>query len=436
VPGTQWSSASDRIPGHLLDRHRQAARGRDLLLALLTSQARPPLPHRAGGGLFGAGARSSPRGQPRDVLHEPLSRRQARGDAAKTAQRRRRRRGAAAVDLLRRGRSAEVRRRDGVSDHPLRPLRIAGRARAQRHEGDARRHRAQDARPQGRDDPRPRQHPAEPHARPQAVRLRKPDAGQSGTMTKVDVLELAEILREAAKAEILPRFRRLDPKTIHTKSSATDLVTEADTEAERRIKLEIAKRWPEAVVVGEESVAADPALLHRVGGADLAITVDPVDGTANFAAGLPLYAVMASVVVKGEAVGGIWLHRPNGASERLKVARAVPLAQTVAHVSISFLDPAYKAQVLGNLAKLAISANYRVAGHDYRTMASGHCHAVLFNKLMPWDHLPGTLICAEAGAYVRKFDGSEYRPTDLSGGLLLACDKEQWSLLRREVFTV
>jgi len=273
-------------------------------------------------------------------------------------------------------------------------------------------------------------------------------------MTKVDVLELAEILREAAKAEILPRFRRLDPKTIHTKSSATDLVTEADTEAERRIKLEIAKRWPEAVVVGEESVAADPALLHRVGGADLAITVDPVDGTANFAAGLPLYAVMASVVVKGEAVagiiydpmgddwvlaeqgGGTWLHRPDGASERLKVARAVPLAQTVAHVSISFLDPAYKAQVLGNLAKLAISANYRVAGHDYRTMASGHCHAVLFNKLMPWDHLPGTLICAEAGAYVRKFDGSEYRPTDLSGGLLLACDKEQWSLLRREVFTV
>lgn len=273
-------------------------------------------------------------------------------------------------------------------------------------------------------------------------------------MTKVDVLELAAILRDAARAEILPRFRRLDPGTIHTKTSATDLVTEADTEAERRIKVEIAKRWPDAVVVGEESVAADPALLHRVAGSDLAITVDPVDGTANFAAGLPLFAVMASVVAKGEVVagiiydpmgddwmlaekgGGAWLRRPDGAAERLKVAAAVPLSQTVAHVSISFLDPKSKVQVLGNLAKLAISANYRVAGHDYRTMASGHCHAVLFNKLMPWDHLPGTLICAEAGAYVRKFDGSEYRPGDLSGGLLLACDKEQWSLLRREVFTV
>ena len=273
-------------------------------------------------------------------------------------------------------------------------------------------------------------------------------------MTKVDVLELAAMLRDAAEAEILPRFRSLDPGSIRTKTSATDLVTAADTQAEQRIKTQIAKRWPEAVVVGEESVAADPALLHRVVGADLAITVDPVDGTANFAAGLPLYAVMASVVAKGEVVagiiydpmgddwvlaekgGGAWLRRPEGSTERLKVAKAVPLAQTVAHVSISFLDPSSKVEVLGNLAKLAISANYRVAGHDYRTMASGHCHAVLFNKLMPWDHLPGTLICAEAGAYVRKFDGSEYRPADLSGGLLLACDKEQWSLLRHEVFTV
>jgi len=87
-------------------------------------------------------------------------------------------------------------------------------------------------------------------------------------------------------------------------------------------------------------------------------------------------------------------------------------------------------------ARFRIAANYRVAGHDYRTFASGHAHCVMFNKLMPWDHLPGTLICAEAGAYVRKFDGSEYRPSDLNGGLLLATDKDSWEMLRREVFTV
>jgi len=273
-------------------------------------------------------------------------------------------------------------------------------------------------------------------------------------MPQIDLVALADILREASTAEILPRFRRLDPETVRTKSNPTDLVTEADTEAERRIKVEIAKRWPGTLVVGEESVAADPALLGKLSGADVAITVDPVDGTANFAGGLPLFAVMASVVIKGEVTGGIiydpmgddwfmaergggaWMRRPDGGTQSLKVAEPVPLDRTVAHVSIGFLDPKSKVKVLGNLAKLAISANYRVAGHDYRTMASGHCHTILFNKLMPWDHLPGTLICAEAGAHVRKFDGSEYRPSDLTGGLIIATDPDSWQTLRREVFTV
>lgn len=273
-------------------------------------------------------------------------------------------------------------------------------------------------------------------------------------MTKIDLMELAGVLRDAAKAEIVPRFRRLEPGTVKTKSNPTDLVTEADTEAEWFIKREVEKRWPGTLVVGEESVAADPDLLGKLADADVAITVDPVDGTANFAAGLPLFAVMASVVIRGETVGGIiydpmgddwmmaergggaWLKRPDGGTQRLAVREPATLEDIIAHVSIAFLPKERKPQVLANLAKLRIAANYRVAGHDYRTFASGHCHCVMFNKLMPWDHLPGTLISEEAGAYVRKFDGSPYRPADLTGGLLLATDKDSWQTLRREVFTL
>ncbi len=268
----------------------------------------------------------------------------------------------------------------------------------------------------------------------------------------IDTLRLAAILRDSAKAEILPRFRRLSADDIQQKSSATDLVTGADTEAERVIKAEVERLWPGTLFVGEESVAADPSLLDRLGAADIAITVDPVDGTANFAAGLPLFATMASVVVKGEVTAGIiydpmgddwhiaergagaWLHRPGEAPQRLKVSTPRPLSATIAHVSIGFLSPEQKARVLPNLSKLAISANYRVAGHDYRTFASGHCQTVMFNKLMPWHHLPGTLIAQEAGGYVAKFDGSPYRVTDFSGGLLIATDPDSWAVLRREVY--
>ncbi len=89
---TTRHSAPHRVSGHLFDRDRQAAGGQHLLLAVLAAAARPSLPHRARGGLLGAGARPPPRGHPRDLLHEPVPWRPARRDAAKAAQRRRRRR--------------------------------------------------------------------------------------------------------------------------------------------------------------------------------------------------------------------------------------------------------------------------------------------------------------------------------------------------------
>lgn len=273
-------------------------------------------------------------------------------------------------------------------------------------------------------------------------------------MPAIDVDTLMTILRDAAKAEILPRFRRLDNSMVRQKTEAIDLVTEADEEAERMIKARVAELAPDALFVGEESVAADPALLDRLSGAELAVVVDPVDGTANFAAGLPLFAVMAAVISKGETVAGIiydpmgddwfvaekgagaFMKRPDGGSERLKVAAPPALDQMVGTVSITFLPKESKAQVLQNLTKVRVSAHYRVAGHDYRLLAGGNTHFTAYNKLMPWDHLAGTLITQEAGGYAARFDGSAYLPGQTSGGLLATTDKDTWNLLRKEVFTV
>ncbi len=273
-------------------------------------------------------------------------------------------------------------------------------------------------------------------------------------MPSFDIDRLATILREAAKAEILPRFRRLGRDDIRQKSEAIDLVTEADEQAERRIKAEVAAIWPDALFVGEESVAADESLLDRLDAADFAIVVDPVDGTANFAAGLPLFGVMAAVVRNGETVAGIiydpmgddffvaekgsgaFMRRPDGTSERLAVATPPALNQMVGTVSIAFMPSESRATVLANLAKVRVAANYRVAAHDYRLFAGGNTHFVAFNKLMPWDHLAGSLIVQEAGGYVARFDGSPYLPSHRTGGLLVAANVDVWNLLRTEVFTV
>jgi len=274
-------------------------------------------------------------------------------------------------------------------------------------------------------------------------------------MSSVDVPLLAGILRQAAQREILPRFRRLDEGMVRQKSEAIDLVTEADEEAERFIKAEVEKLMPDALFVGEESVAQHPQLLDALNEAPLAVVVDPVDGTANFAAGLPLFAVMAAVVRNGETVAGIiydpmgddffmaekgsgaWMRFPDSDRDiRLAVAKPLPLDEMVGTVSIAFMPMANKPQILANLAKVRVAANYRVAGHDYRLFASGHTQFVAFNKLMPWDHLAGVLIAQEAGGYAARFDGSPYLPVHRDGGLLLATDESSWKLLRREVFTV
>ena len=120
--------------------------------------------------------------------------------------------------------------------------------------------------------------------------------------SRADLDRLSHIMADAAETEIMPRFRSLEDGGIREKTGALDLVTDADEQAEWRMKEHCAKAFPHALFVGEESVARDEGLLDKIGGADLAIIVDPVDGTSNFAWGLPLFGVMAAVVaVPGKA---------------------------------------------------------------------------------------------------------------------------------------
>lgn len=271
---------------------------------------------------------------------------------------------------------------------------------------------------------------------------------------RIDVERLALLLKAAAAAEILPRWRRLTPDMVRAKSNPADLVTEADEAAERFIRAGVAEFLPDALFLGEESVSADPALLDRLAGAELAVVVDPVDGTGNFAAGLPLFAVMAAVVYRGETVagiiydpmaddfvmaergGGAMVRRADGTSYGLKVAAPMVLEEMVGAASMAFIPRAARTAVYPNLAKVRTASAYRCAGHEYRAFASGHLHFLFFSKLMPWDHLAGTLIATEAGAYGALLDGTPYRAGPIGGELLWATDRTSWETLRREVFVL
>ena len=261
--------------------------------------------------------------------------------------------------------------------------------------------------------------------------------------------EVAALLRAAARAEILPRFRRLAQGAVRTKSGPLDLVTDADEAAERVIEAGLKRLFPDCAVVGEEAAAADPSVMDRLADADLAFVVDPVDGTANFAAGLPLFATMAAAVMKGEVVGA-WIHDPLGDDTAialrgegawiidpegrhmadLRVAAPAPVGQMVGAISWTYLPQALRAQVTSRFPRFAGVVGYRCAAHEYRWVAGGHGHVLFYNRLMPWDHLPGWLLHREAGGYSARFDGSEYLPTHRDGGLICAPDRASWEAVR------
>ena len=257
-------------------------------------------------------------------------------------------------------------------------------------------------------------------------------------------LEVSGLLRQAAAAEIMPRFRRLAPEAIRAKSGPLDLVTDADEAAEQLIAEGLSRLFPGCLVVGEEACAADPALLGRMAGVPLAFVVDPVDGTANFAGGLPLFGVMVATISDGEITGswildpvtgdmamalrgdGAFAEAADGTRRDLRVAAPVPMAEMVAAVSWGYMAPDRKARVLPRLAGLGGTQNLRCAAHEWRQAAAGHLHLLVYNRLMPWDHAPGWLLHQEAGGYSARFDGSAYTPLDSTGGVVATPDRASW----------
>ena len=266
--------------------------------------------------------------------------------------------------------------------------------------------------------------------------------------TSADVAALADLLRDAARTEIMPRFRRLGAGAIRAKSGPLDLVTEADEAAERAITAALQDRFPDCVVVGEEATAADPSLLTRLAGADLAFVVDPIDGTANYAAGLPMFGSMVAALVRGEIVAaaihdplgddtalalrgeGAWIEAPDGRRQDLRVAAPAPVGQMTGAASWRYLPGGLRASVSSHLTRVAASFDLRCAAHEYRALAGGHCHFLLFYRLMPWDHAPGWLLHREAGGFSARFDGSAYQPARTAGGLILTPDEASFHALR------
>jgi len=234
---------------------------------------------------------------------------------------------------------------------------------------------------------------------------------------------------EAAHAagKIHTQYFRRQPEI--RKKGRIDLVTAADTETEQMFRALIAGRFPDHVVLGEET-AADP---H---GADARCRwiIDPVDGTTNFAHGLALFCVSIALEVDGELQVGV-VYDPIGnelfTAERgggarlngspLRVTGCATLVDALlvtgfpytvrehrrdqVELFASFLEEAQAVRRLGSAAL------------DLAYLAAGRFDGFWEERLHPWDIAAGVLLVREAGGMVTGLRGE---PLDLLSGNIIA----------------
>lgn len=258
------------------------------------------------------------------------------------------------------------------------------------------------------------------------------------TLAEPERAALIASVRRAARELILPHFRALAPDQIRWKSGIDDLVTAADLAAEAAISADARQILPGALIVGEEATAADPSLPARIADADLAVIIDPIDGTWNFANGLSVFGVILAVTSRGRTVFGMlydplnddwieatlghgaWYHRHG--RHRLMQPAETPADPAGLISPWLFPEPRRKA-VFEALPRFRRVDNLRCSCHEYRLLAQGGTDFMLSALAKPWDHAAGVLIAQETGALARMLDGGDYLPGTSDGPILVARDQ-------------
>jgi myo-inositol-1(or 4)-monophosphatase len=238
----------------------------------------------------------------------------------------------------------------------------------------------------------------------------------------VSLLAVAEEAAVAAGELLRERFEAGVERALRTKSTPTDLVSEADLAAEAAIREVLNARRPEDAVLGEEGgrQGADDALLW---------VVDPLDGTLNFLHGLPAWCVSVAVRDADGPVAGVILDPLRGelfAASRDGEARlgeavlggsaCTELAQAI--VGTGF---AYEAQVRAGQGEVVARllpriANLRRTGAcalDLAWTAAGRLDAFYERAVQEWDVAAGELICARAGLVVERTPAADGMPADI-----------------------
>ena len=225
---------------------------------------------------------------------------------------------------------------------------------------------------------------------------------------------LRAILIDAARSELLPRFAGVQRR--HKADGS--IITAADLAAQENIRAALRQRWPQYAFLGEEMSEQEQAALFAQDGAGL-WCLDPLDGTSNYAAGLPCFAISLALLVERRIVLGM-VYDPvrdecfaaahgqgatlNGAPLRC-VPAGLPLKRALAVVDFKRLAPALAAAIASR-PPYSSQRSFGSVALDWCWLAANRYHVYLHGKQKLWDYAAGALILAEAGGFSATLDGA------------------------------
>jgi myo-inositol-1(or 4)-monophosphatase len=249
------------------------------------------------------------------------------------------------------------------------------------------------------------------------------------------LLEIAVQAAQSAGSLLLQRFEEGRERGIWSKSTPTDLVSEADFVSQRAIRELLAARRPEDDFLGEEE--GERHRRERAAAPDQGLrwVVDPLDGTVNFVFGIPQWCVSVAVQDRERTLAGaifdpgraeLWTATRGGeatlngtpvkSSQRSELSTAMVATGLVYDAGVR----AEQGQVLARLApRVRDIRRFGSAALDLAWTAASRFDAYFERGVKLWDVAAGALICEQAGLQVVDLpaqDGADPLPA----GLLVA----------------
>ena len=232
-------------------------------------------------------------------------------------------------------------------------------------------------------------------------------------------VELAMSIAKAAGEQLLVRPEHLE---IDTKSSATDVVTQMDREAEAYIVAQLNKHRPDDAILGEEGA-------NFAGSSNFQWVIDPIDGTVNYLHQIPHWCVSIGLKNRqtGESIAGV-VYAPvydqmyisskglgswvidQGVPRILQVSACKQLSDAVIGTGFGYASSrrASQARVLSQvLPQVADIRRLGSCAIDLCLVADGVLDGYYERGVNDWDHAAGELIAREAGAIASGLRGNK-----------------------------